>query len=86
MSKEHFTVISKANCPWCTKAKQLIHSMGFDYKLIDLTGNGTAMELCRLLRIETVPMIYDENGATIGGYEELVRWLNVPKPAQNSTI
>ena len=72
---KHFTVWSKDNCAYCTRAKELITLKGYAYEEKKVTQGGYTMEQL----LETVPYARTfpqilVNGELIGGYEHLVTW------------
>lgn len=66
------TIYSKPNCPYCDMAKNLLNS-----KNIAFTESVIGVDVSRdeiLLKFPTmrsVPIIIDENGQLIGGYDKL---------------
>lgn len=69
---ELYTVIMRSHpvCPYCDKVKAEINNAGIRYRTIDLSGNETAKELFNALGYTTVPIVIDDKGQVIGGYEE----------------
>lgn len=70
-------VYGKDNCPFCAQAKDELEMRGiqFDYVNIEEIGKTAAEVTGR--KVKTVPQIYFE-GKYIGGYEELMTFLNQP--------
>lgn len=70
---EKYTIYSRNDCPWCTRAKELLESKGLAYnelKLgVDYDRNELATKLGNPARL-TVPQIFHE-GNYIGNYEAL---------------
>lgn len=56
-------------CPWCTKAKELLDVYGMDYVLLDIHTDETAKEEFLAAGHRTVPQVYRE-GNLIGGYDK----------------
>ncbi len=68
-------------CPYCSAAKKLLQSKKVVYEEIDVTDDDAMRE--KLVQMsggrETVPQIFID-GKSIGGYEDLVRFLGA-KPS-----
>ena len=66
-------IYSKEWCPYCTKAKSLLHSKGIDYLEIDVT-NDEQQEALMVERSQrrTVPQVFID-GESIGGYDDLAQ-------------
>lgn len=64
-------VYTKANCPYCLMAKDLLAARKIDFEevRIDLDEN-KLQEMLRLSNKRTVPQIFI-NGQPIGGYDDL---------------
>lgn len=74
MVGEHYTIVTKDNCPWCTKAKVLLDFWGKTYQEINLYENQWAREIFKKEGYKTVPQIW--NGPIhIGGYSDLDNYL-----------
>lgn len=79
-----YTVISKPNCGFCVKAKNLLFLKNIDYKELhievgqdkDISQSYIALSHAKLLApsARTVPIILKDN-EYIGGYTELVELL-----------
>lgn len=70
-------IYSKANCPWCVRAKQLLNSVGLKYKELMYEIDFTKEDLRELLGPNlplTVPQVVVYN-KRIGGYEDLAEYL-----------
>ena len=53
------TLFSKDNCPYCVLAKNLLTSLGAEYKEIDITATpGLIMDLVKRSGMRTVPQIF----------------------------
>lgn len=68
-------------CAYCDKAKREVNNEGFRYRVIDIAGNETAKELFKAMGYTNVPLIIDPQGVIIGGYDDLVKYLNPRNPA-----
>jgi ribonucleoside-diphosphate reductase alpha chain len=72
MDDNRTIIYGKANCPWCTKAKEELLLQGVPFDYIDLEViKKTASEVTGRKDVTTVPQIYIE-GRYIGGYEDLM--------------
>ncbi|MBI2993273.1 MAG: glutathione peroxidase [Gammaproteobacteria bacterium] len=74
------TLFTREGCPFCRRAKGLLHDrdIGFDEILLD--GEVTRRSLRAVAGAETVPQVFI-NGRHIGGTEALERWLDERKAA-----
>jgi glutaredoxin len=70
------TIYGKANCVYCTKAKELVKSHNFEYEYKDVGLTAFMEELLERSheRPRTVPQIW-VNGSYVGGYNELSRYI-----------
>ena len=68
-----YTVIGRTSpaCKYCDESKELLDALGIEYEFIDLTGNDTALMVFKAFGYSAVPIIIDDNGAVIGGYDKL---------------
>ena len=69
-----WTVITRPNCLWCDKAKDLITSQGGQITQFDVTKQESSWLLTLLLgytNLTTLPQIFDPQGRYVGGYKEL---------------
>lgn len=68
-----YTVIGRTSpaCKYCDKAKTLLDAKGIEYEFIDLSGNAVAIKLLNVFGYSTIPLIIDEDGCEIGGYDDL---------------
>ena len=72
------TIYGKPACKYCTQAKDLLHSLGVDFKYINLMEDDDAMKKVRADKFKSVPAIYHGN-EIIGGFDELKIWTqNLP--------
>lgn len=76
----NITVYSKTNCPYCVKAKALLALRGKEYTEV-LVGVDMLREdfMDTFPDVRTVPFIVID-GVKIGGYDNLVEWLDNPQP------
>ena len=70
-------VYGKANCPFCAQAKDELDMRGVHYEYIDLEEIGKTAAEVTGRKVKTVPQIYIE-GTYVGGYDELMAFLNQP--------
>ena len=74
-----FTIITRDDCPWCTKAKSLLKANDYAYKEIHIPSSLSREEFLKLVEhhdtTKTVPKIFFGN-RLIGGYEELADWID----------
>ncbi|MGM0541912.1 MAG: glutathione peroxidase [Pseudomonadota bacterium] len=69
------TVFTKPDCPFCTKAKELLTANGIRYEEISISNRDvTSRTLRAVAQASTVPQIFIE-GEHIGGSEELEAFL-----------
>lgn len=67
------TLYTTSWCPYCLRAKRLLHDQGLAYQEIDLDGEpGFRDRLVELTGRYTVPQILID-GEPIGGYDELAQ-------------
>ena len=70
-------VYSKADCPFCSMAMEELKLRGIPFDKIDLKEIGKTAAEVTGRKVKTVPQIYIE-GEYVGGYEELMEYLNKP--------
>lgn len=75
-------VYSKKNCPFCVMAMEELKLRGIPFDKIDLEEIGKTAAEVTGRKINTVPQIYIE-GEYVGGYEELMTFLNKPVESGN---
>lgn len=68
-----YHLISKEDCKWCDKAKDLIVNNGEDFVEHLYTDHPMIMKLMFEANLKTVPQVW-YNGTYIGTYEDLVSW------------
>lgn len=74
-----YLVFSKATCPFCLKAQELLENSNKDYKIVDFkeSQQGLLQELKYAYNWPTVPMVFELKGTDIkliGGYSDLVSY------------
>jgi glutaredoxin 3 len=70
-------IYTKNNCIWCDRAKLLLDSKDIEFKEIDLSDDQKREKFYNSIgkNVKTVPQIYIDD-LRIGGYQDLVAWLN----------
>jgi glutaredoxin-like protein len=68
------TVFSRNGCPWCARAKGLLHDAGIAFEDMVLNRDFSEATLRAVSGRSTVPQVFI-NGRHIGGSEELEAWL-----------
>jgi glutaredoxin 3 len=65
-------IYTSGSCPYCHRAKDLLHTKGIPYTEIKIDGNAelSAQVVERSGGMKTVPQIFVENHH-VGGYDEL---------------
>ena len=65
------TLYTKDYCPYCTKAKNLLSSIGASFEEIDITETpDIIMELAKKSKMRTVPQIFLDD-ISLGGYSDI---------------
>ena len=79
MANAKVVVYSKAQCPYCKMAKELLQSrnIAFEEIRVDL-DNSKLEEMLRLSNKRTVPQIFI-NDKSIGGYDDLAALVKAGK-------
>jgi len=70
-----FRVITSSNCKWCEKSKALLSANGLSFIEVPLVGQAWLRELMAQANLKTVPQIFKPDGDLVGGYEDLVKYL-----------
>ena len=70
-----YVMVSRRNCSFCEKAKQLINSRGGSVSHYSLEESKWILDLFKKADIKTVPQIWTYTGKHIGGYIELKEYL-----------
>lgn len=71
-----FIIFSKPDCPWCTRAKELLLQHDSSYVEIDVTNDETSRIFLKESNLKSVPQIY-HNGRLVGGYLALENYLGI---------
>ena len=74
MAPQPVTIFTKPGCPFCAKAKSLLHDAGLAYEEISLGKGITSRTLNAVTGAGTAPQVF-AGGQKIGGSEELAAWL-----------
>jgi len=70
------SMITKAGCPHCTRAKDLLNEADYSYEVIELGKNGLSFSsLSAISGQSSTPQIFID-GQHIGGTDDLVQWLS----------
>ena len=73
---QEIIIYSRRYCSYCTAAKSLIESHGYDYREVNLDENPElAQTVMSAARMRTVPII-TVGGETVGGFTELYSAIN----------
>ena len=68
------TVFSRPGCPFCAKAKGLLHAAGMEYEELVLNRDYTDRTLRAVANATSYPQVFVD-GALIGGSDDLQAWL-----------
>lgn len=68
------TVLSRAGCPHCVKAKGQLRDAGIDFEALELNSDFSDRSLRAVANASTLPQVF-VNGERIGGADSLERWL-----------
>lgn len=68
------SIITKPGCPFCAKAKELLHNKGIQFEEIILGKDATLVSLQAITGKVTVPQVYI-SGKLIGGSDDLEKYL-----------
>ena len=71
-----YTVYTAENCIFCSKAKALLLEYNCEFVNVILDTPQKKSEFKETTGLKTVPQIYTDTGYLIGGYEELVSYMN----------
>jgi|TARA_A100001011_G_scaffold41991_2_gene39675 glutaredoxin 3 len=70
-----FDIYTRPDCVWCNKAKELLFKEGIEYNDYDINQKLLREELkSKAPGIKTIPQIF-KSGVRIGGYQDLVTYL-----------
>ncbi len=73
------TVLSRAGCPHCVRAKSLLSDAGIEFEALELNKNYTDRTLRAVADATTLPQVFI-NGERIGGADDLAAWLDKEQP------
>lgn len=76
---DQVAILTRAGCPFCTKAKRMLTEAGYDYVEVPLPHTIRTKALGAIARAGTVPQVFI-NGERVGGSEELEQYLASRKP------
>jgi glutaredoxin-like protein len=74
------TVFSREGCPYCARAKGLLHDAGIKFEELILNRDFSESTIRAVAGMSTVPQVFI-NGEHIGGSEELERYLGRSRAA-----
>jgi len=74
------TVFSRPGCPYCARAKGMLHDAGIEYEELVLNRDYTDRTLRAVSNATSYPQVFVD-GELIGGSEQLEAWLNVSQRA-----
>jgi glutaredoxin-like protein len=69
------TVFTRPGCPFCARAKGMLHDAGIDFDELVLNRDYRNQTLRAITGVDMVPQVFI-NGALIGGSDKLEAWLN----------
>lgn len=69
-----YYIITREDCSWCDKAKDLLEQQGEAVKAFSYLDHPMIVKLLITSKMKTVPQIWHEN-KYIGGYAELYKCL-----------
>lgn len=69
-----YMIYGKPSCPYCERAKSLLHGLGLDYTYVDLSQDLSKLEEFKQQGFRTVPIIY-HGDTLVGGYAQLEEYL-----------
>lgn len=67
-------VMTRKGCPFCTRAKGMLHDAGIDFEELELNRDYSDQSLRAIAGATSVPQVFI-NGERIGGSDELDYWL-----------
>jgi len=74
------TVFSRPGCPFCAKAKGLLHAAGMEYEELVLNRDYTDRTLRAVANATSYPQVFVD-GKHIGGADDLQEWLQAGEAA-----
>jgi thioredoxin reductase (NADPH) len=68
-----WVIITRDNCSFCEKAKELLRSQNKQFKVFNVQDmeNKWVLTMLKASGLTTVPQIFRYDGAFVGGYTEL---------------
>jgi glutaredoxin-like protein len=69
------TIFTRAGCPFCARAKGMLHDAGINFEELVLNQDYRNQTLRAIVGVDTVPQVFI-NGTLIGGSDKLEVWLN----------
>lgn len=69
------TVFTRSGCPFCARAKGMLHDADIDFDELVLNRDYRNQTLRAITGVDMVPQVFI-NGALIGGSDKLEAWLN----------
>jgi len=73
--QESISIFTKPGCPYCTKAKQLLHDKGLSFEEIVLGHDATIVSVRAVSGRTTVPQVFI-GGKHIGGSDDLEKYFS----------
>ena len=72
-----YVIITRNQCNFCDDAKALMKGKGINYVEYNIQSGSSKwiLHLLKSSNITTVPQVFDDNGAYIGGYTDLKEYL-----------
>lgn len=74
-----FYMITGDKCSYCNKAKELLTEKGIGFTAYSYTDHEMLLPLMFKAGLKTIPQIWVQGGDYIGGYDDLVEYLNQVK-------
>ncbi len=68
------TVFTRKGCPFCARAKGMLHDAGIEFEELELNREYTDRTLRAVTGVTSVPQVF-VNGDLIGGSDALEKWL-----------
>jgi len=72
------TIFTRPGCPYCVRAKGMLHDAGIAFEELALNRDYTDTSLRAVAGVTTVPQVFI-NGEHVGGSEKLEAWLTKAK-------
>lgn len=68
----HWRILAKPGCPYCHRARAVLEERGVKFDYVEVQHDNDRAALKASTRWPTFPMIYDADGAFVGGLQELL--------------